>query len=140
MKIIDVFVERAKHKLLNNIIKPPKGYDWYLGIIVKDYILDEEKFDIIFEKSKKHLKILKILSIDNYSLLLFAIDPIPFANNLKGIVNSISRYLDCSSENFYKKSYFNFFKDVVFDAWGKQKYFYITNDEEKVDLKILEEG
>ena len=41
MEIVDLFMEKSKDKFLNTLVKIPKTYDWYLGIVVKldDYDL-----------------------------------------------------------------------------------------------------
>ena len=41
MEIVDLFMEKSKDKFLNMLIKIPKAYDWYLGIVIKldDYDL-----------------------------------------------------------------------------------------------------
>ena len=40
MEIVDLFMEKSKDKFLNMLVKIPKAYDWYLGIVIKldDYI------------------------------------------------------------------------------------------------------
>ena len=35
MEIVDLFMEKSKDKFLNMLVKIPKAYDWYLGIVIK---------------------------------------------------------------------------------------------------------
>ena len=80
MEIVDLFMEKSKDKFLNMLVKVPKAYDWYLGIVIKldDYDLvrlepiDEfltRRCEEIYDKSEKHLQLLKILLITIYMIL-----------------------------------------------------------------------
>lgn len=145
MDIIDIFLEKSKDKFLNNLIKIPKGYDWYLGLVIDSEILDVRqlisKCDNIYEKSDKHLKLLKEFDIDKYELLLFAADLEPYSNNVKGVVKSIAKYIDCK---VYDVTYIRYFRQMIFNAWGEQQYFYIIDHDKSehgvaYDLKSIKE-
>ena len=43
MEIIDLFMEKSKDKFLNMLVKIPKAYDWYLGIVIKTMLKDTLK-------------------------------------------------------------------------------------------------
>ena len=147
MEIVDLFMEKSKDKFLNMLIKIPKAYDWYLGIVIKldDYDLARlEPIDDfltcrceeIYNKSEKHLQLLKILLIDDYTLLLFGTDPIPYNSNIKGVIKSICKYLDCK---IYEANYIKYLRDMIFDPWGEQNYHYIISDNKAYDLKAIKE-
>lgn len=140
MELVDVFLEKSKHKFLNSLVKLPKEYDWYLGLVIDDDNIDEhiviEKCNMIYEKTEKHLKLLKIMLIDDYTLLLFGTDPIPYNNNIIGIIKSICKYLDCK---MCRINYLKYFKNMVYDAWNEQKYFYLINDNRAYNLKGVNE-
>ena len=147
MEIVDLFMEKSKVKFLNMLVKIPKAYDWYLGIVIKldDYDLARlepiddfftRRCEEIYNKSEKHLQLLKILLIDDYTLLLFGTDPIPYNSNIKGVVKSVCKYLDCK---IYEANYIKYLRDMVFDPWGEQNYHYIINDNKAYDLKVIKE-
>ena len=147
MEIVDLFMEKSKDKFLNMLVKIPKAYDWYLGIVIKldDYDLARlepiddfftRRCEEIYNKSEKHLQLLKILLIDDYTLLLFGTDPIPYNSNIKGVVKSVCKYLDCK---IYEANYIKYLRDMVFDPWGEQNYHYIINDNKAYDLKVIKE-
>jgi hypothetical protein len=144
MEVIDVFLEKSKDKFLNSIVKIPKEYDWYLGVVVKTESDDlsttvelAERCEEIYEKSGKHLELLKMCLLDEYTLFLFGTDPIPLNSNIKGIIKSICRYLDCK---MYDLTYVKYFRDMIFDVWGEQKYFYLIDDNKVAyDLRCLKE-
>ena len=147
MEIIDLFMEKSKDKFLNILIKIPKAYDWYLGIVIKldDYDLARlepiddfltRRCEEIYNKSEKHLQLLKILLIDDYTLLLFGTDPIPYNSNIKGVIKSVCKYLDCK---IYEANYIKYLRDMVFDPWGEQNYHYIISDNKAYDLKAIKE-
>lgn len=147
MEIVDIFLENSKDKFLNNLIKIPKGYEWYLGIVIDseqiNYIEIKNKCNEIYEKSKEHLKLLEIYNIQDKDgmkdVFLFAFNPI--TNNIKGTINSIAKYLNCKT---YEVTYVRYFRQMIFNAWGEQQYFYLidhTKTEEGLayDLKALKE-
>lgn len=147
MEIVDLFMEKSKDKFLNMLIKIPKAYDWYLGIIIKldDYDLAKlepiddfftRRCEEIYNKSEKHLQLLKILLIDDYTLLLFGTDPIPYNSNIKGVIKSVCKYLDCK---IYEANYIKYLRDMVFDPWGEQNYHYIISDNKAYDLRTIKE-
>ena len=147
MEIVDLFMEKSKDKFLNMLIKIPKAYDWYLGIVIKldDYDLARlepiddfftRRCEEIYNKSEKHLQLLKILLIDDYTLLLFGTDPIPYNSNIKGVVKSVCKYLDCK---IYEANYIKYLRDMIFDPWGEQNYHYIISDNKAYDLKAIKE-
>ena len=147
MEIIDLFMEKSKDKFLNMLVKIPKAYDWYLGIVIKlddyDLVRDEPIDDFlthrceeIYDKSEKHLQLLKILLIDDYTLLLFGTDPIPYNSNIKGVIKSVCKYLDCK---IYEANYIKYLRDMVFDPWGEQNYHYIISDNKAYDLRAIKE-
>lgn len=147
MEIVDLFMEKSKDKFLNMLIKIPKAYDWYLGIVIKldDYDLARlepiddfltRRCEEIYDKSEKHLQLLKILLIDDYTLLLFGTDPIPYNSNIKGVIKSVCKYLDCK---IYEANYIKYLRDMVFDPWGEQNYHYIISDNKAYDLKAIKE-
>ena len=147
MEIVDLFMEKSKDKFLNMLVKVPKAYDWYLGIVIKldDYDLvrlepiDEfltRRCEEIYDKSEKHLQLLKILLIDDYTLLLFGTDPIPYNSNIKGVIKSVCKYLDCK---IYEANYIKYLRDMVFDPWGEQNYHYIISDNKAYDLRAIKE-
>ena len=147
MEIVDLFMEKSKDKFLNMLVKIPKAYDWYLGIVIKldDYDLARlepiddfftRRCEEIYNKSEKHLQLLKILLIDDYTLLLFGTDPIPYNSNIKGVVKSVCKYLDCK---IYEANYIKYLRNMVFDPWGEQNYHYIINDNKAYDLKVIKE-
>ena len=147
MEVIDLFMEKSKDKFLNMLVKIPKAYDWYLGIVIKlddyDLVRDEPIDDFlthrceeIYDKSEKHLQLLKILLIDDYTLLLFGTDPIPYNSNIKGVIKSVCKYLDCK---IYEANYIKYLRDMVFDPWGEQNYHYIISDNKAYDLKAIKE-
>ena len=144
MEVIDIFMEKSKNKFLNLITKLPKEFDWYLGIVIDlgidDLITDEEitkKCEKIYVKSEKHIKLLKICLIDDYTLLLFGTDPIPYGSNIKGVVKSICKYLDCE---VYDVTFIRCLMDMVFNAWEEQQYFILVNENKAYDLKMVREG
>ena len=47
MEIVDLFMEKSKDKFLNMLIKIPKAYDWYLGIVIKLDDYDEDADPIV---------------------------------------------------------------------------------------------
>ena len=147
MEIIALFMEKSKDKFLNMLVKIPKAYDWYLGIVIKldDYDLARlepiddfltRRCEEIYNKSEKHLQLLKILLIDGYTLLLFGTDPIPYNGNIKGVIKSVCKYLDCK---IYEANYIKYLRDMVFDPWGEQNYHYIISDNKAYDLKAIKE-
>ena len=147
MEIVDLFMEKSKDKFLNMLVKIPKAYDWYLGIVIKldDYDLARlepiddfliRRCEEIYNKSEKHLQLLKILLIDDYTLLLFGTDPIPYNSNIKGVIKSVCKYLDCK---IYEANYIKYLRDMVFDPWGEQNYHYIISDNKAYDLKAIKE-
>ena len=147
MEVIDLFMEKSKDKFLNMLVKVPKAYDWYLGIVIKldDYDLARlepiddfltRRCEEIYNKSEKHLQLLKILLIDDYTLLLFGTDPIPYNGNIKGVIKSVCKYLDCK---IYEANYIKYLRDMVFDPWGEQNYHYIISDNKAYDLKAIKE-
>ena len=147
MEIIDLFMEKSKDKFLNMLVKIPKAYDWYLGIVIKlddyDLVRDEPIDDFlthrceeIYDKSEKHLQLLKILLIDDYTLLLFGTDPISYNSNIKGVIKSVCKYLDCK---IYEANYIKYLRDMVFDPWGEQNYHYIISDNKAYDLRAIKE-
>ena len=147
MEIVDLFMEKSKDKFLNMLVKIPKAYDWYLGIVIKldDYDLARlepiddfltRRCEEIYNKSEKHLQLLKILLIDDYTLLLFGTDPIPYNGNIKGVIKSVCKYLDCK---IYEANYIKYLRDMVFDPWGEQNYHYIISDNKAYDLKAIKE-
>lgn len=147
MEIVDLFMEKSKDKFLNMLIKIPKAYDWYLGIVIKldDYDLARlepiddfltRRCEEIYNKSEKHLQLLKILLIDDYTLLLFGTDPIPYNSNIKGVIKSVCKYLDCK---IYEANYIKYLRDMVFDPWGEQNYHYIISDNKAYDLRTIKE-
>ena len=109
MEIVDLFMEKSKDKFLNMLIKIPKAYDWYLGIVIK---------------------------LDDYTLLLFGTDPIPYNSNIKGVIKSVCKYLDCK---IYEANYIKYLRDMVFDPWGEQNYHYIIGDNKAYDLRAIKE-
>ncbi len=144
MEVIDVFLEKSKDKFLNRIAKISKDYDWYLGIVldlgIDEIITDEEisnRCEEIYIKSEKHLKLLKICCLDDYTLLLFGTDPIPYSSNIKGVINSICRYLKCK---LYPVTYVKYFRDMIFNCWGEQKYHYLISENKAYDLKEVKEN
>ena len=147
MEIVDLFMEKSKDKFLNMLVKIPKAYDWYLGIVIKldDYDLARlepiddfftRRCEEIYNKSEKHLQLLKILLIDDYTLLLFGTDPIPYNGNIKGVIKSVCKYLDCK---IYEANYIKYLRDMVFDPWGEQNYHYIISDNKAYDLRAIKE-
>lgn len=147
MEIVDLFMEKSKDKFLNMLIKIPKAYDWYLGIVIKldDYDLARlepiddfltRRCEEIYNKSEKHLQLLKILLIDDYTLLLFGTDPIPYNSNIKGVIKSVCKYLDCK---IYEANYIKYLRNMVFDPWGEQNYHYIVSDNKAYDLRAIKE-
>ena len=66
MEIVDSFLEKSKHKFLNNLVKIPKQFDWYLGLVIEvdnSTILNnsfQERCNIIYEKSEKNRKTLDV--------------------------------------------------------------------------------
>ena len=147
MEIVDLFMEKSKDKFLNMLVKIPKAYDWYLGIVIKldDYDLARlepiddfltRRCEEIYDKSEKHLQLLKILLIDDYTLLLFGTDPIPYNSNIKGVIKSVCKYLDCK---IYEANYIKYLRDMVFDPWGEQNYHYIISDNKAYDLRAIKE-
>ena len=147
MEVIDLFMEKSKDKFLNMLVKIPKAYDWYLGIVIKldDYDLARlepiddfltRRCEEIYNKSEKHLQLLKILLIDDYTLLLFGTDPIPYNSNIKGVIKSVCKYLDCK---IYEANYIKYLRDMVFDPWGEQNYHYIISDNKAYNLKAIKE-
>ena len=147
MEIVDLFMEKSKDKFLNMLIKIPKAYDWYLGIVIKldDYDLARlepiddfftRRCEEIYNKSEKHLQLLKILLIDDYTLLLFGTDPIPYNSNIKGVIKSVCKYLDCK---IYEANYIKYLRNMVFDPWGEQNYHYIISDNKAYDLRTIKE-
>lgn len=147
MEIIDLFMEKSKDKFLNMLVKIPKAYDWYLGIVIRldDYDLARlepiddfltRRCEEIYNKSEKHLQLLKILLIDDYTLLLFGTDPIPYNSNIKGVIKSVCKYLDCK---IYEANYIKYLRDMVFDPWGEQNYHYIISDNKAYDLRAIKE-
>ena len=140
MKILDVFLEKGKNKFFNKIKKLPKEFEWYLGIItdLKDESFIKEKCNIIEENSKNNIKLIEILQIDENSLLLFAMNPIPFNSNIKGIVKSIARYFEL---DFYtNKQFVNNFYETIQDNWGNQKFYVLKFDNKYIDLRnVVEE-
>lgn len=147
MEIVDLFMEKSKDKFLNMLVKIPKVYDWYLGIVIRldDYDLARlepiddfltRRCEEIYNKSEKHLQLLKILLIDDYTLLLFGTDPIPYNSNIKGVIKSVCKYLDCK---IYEANYIKYLRDMVFDPWGEQNYHYIISDNKAYDLKAIKE-
>ena len=147
MEIVDLFMEKSKDKFLNMLVKIPKAYDWYLGIVIKldDYDLARlepiddfltRRCEEIYNKSEKHLQLLKILLIDDYTLLLFGTDPILYNNNIKGVIKSVCKYLDCK---IYEANYIKYLRDMVFDPWGEQNYHYIISDNKAYDLRAIKE-
>ena len=147
MEVIDLFMEKSKDKFLNMLVKIPKAYDWYLGIVIKldDYDLARlepiddfltRRCEEIYNKSEKHLQLLKILLIDDYTLLLFGTDPIPYNSNIKGVIKSVCKYLDCK---IYEANYIKYLRNMVFDPWGEQNYHYIISDNKAYDLKAIKE-
>lgn len=147
MEIVDLFMEKSKDKFLNMLVKIPKAYDWYLGIVIRldDYDLARlepiddfltRRCEEIYNKSEKHLQLLKILLIDDYTLLLFGTDPILYNSNIKGVIKSVCKYLDCK---IYEANYIKYLRDMVFDPWGEQNYHYIINDNKAYDLKAIKE-
>ena len=147
MEIVDLFMEKSKDKFLNMLVKIPKAYDWYLGIVIKldDYDLARlepiddfltRRCEEIYNKSEKHLQLLKILLIDDYTLLLFGTDPIPYNSNIKGVIKSVCKYLDCK---IYEANYIKYLRDMVFDPWGEQNYHYIISDNKAYDLRAIKE-
>ena len=147
MEIVDLFMEKSKDKFLNMLIKIPKAYDWYLGIVIKldDYDLARlepiddfftRRCEEIYNKSEKHLQLLKILLIDDYTLLLFGTDPIPYNSNIKGVIKSVCKYLDCK---IYEANYIRYLRNMVFDPWGEQNYHYIISDNKAYDLRTIKE-
>ena len=172
MEIVDLFMEKSKDKFLNMLVKIPKAYDWYLGIVIKldDYDLARlepiddfltRRCEEIYDKSEKHLQLLKILLIDDYTLLLFGTDPIPYVkcdsgnfnsplkiaksnnmlqlkynSNIKGVLKSVCKYLDCK---IYEANYIKYLRDMVFDPWGEQNYHYIISDNKAYDLRAIKE-
>lgn len=144
MEVVDVFLEKSKDKFLNKIVKIPKDYDWYLGMVIDlgmdDIITDEEisnKCKEIYTKSEKHLELLKIVYVDDYTLLLFGTDPIPYNSNIKGILNSVCKYLGCK---VYKVTYIKYFRDMIFSCWGDQNYHYLISDNKAYDLREVREN
>lgn len=144
MEVVDIFLEKSKDKFLNRIVKIPKEYDWYLGIVINlgmdDTITDEEiakKCEEIYIKSEKHLQLLKIVCIDDYTLLLFGTDPIPYSSNIKGVIKSICKYLECKT---YEVTYIRYFRDMIFNCWGDQKYNYLIADNKAYDLREVKEN
>lgn len=147
MEIVDLFMEKSKDKFLNMLVKIPKAYDWYLGIVIRldDYDLARlepiddfltRRCEEIYNKSEKHLQLLKILLIDDYTLLLFGTDPIPYNSNIKGVIKSVCKYLDCK---IYEANYIKYLRDMVFDPWGEQNYHYIISDNKAYDLRAIKE-
>lgn len=147
MEIVDLFMEKSKDKFLNMLVKIPKAYDWYLGIVIRldDYDLARlepiddfltRRCEEIYNKSEKHLQLLKILLIDDYTLLLFGTDPIPYNSNIKGVIKSVCKYLDCK---IYEANYIKYLRDMVFDPWGEQNYHYIISDNKAYDLRTIKE-
>lgn len=147
MEIVDLFMEKSKDKFLNMIVKIPKAYDWYLGIVIRldDYDLARlepiddfltRRCEEIYNKSEKHLQLLKILLIDDYTLLLFGTDPIPYNSNIKGVIKSVCKYLDCK---IYEANYIKYLRNMVFDPWGEQNYHYIISDNKAYDLRTIKE-
>ena len=147
MEIVDLFMEKSKDKFLNMLVKIPKAYDWYLGIVIRldDYDLARlepiddfftRRCEEIYNKSEKHLQLLKILLIDDYTLLLFGTDPIPYNSNIKGVIKSVCKYLDCK---IYEVNYIKYLRDMIFDPWGEQNYHYIISDNKAYDLKAIKE-
>ena len=147
MEIVDLFMEKSKDKFLNMLIKIPKAYDWYLGIVIKldDYDLARlepiddfltRRCEEIYNKSEKHLQLLRRLLIDDYTLLLFGTNPIPYNSNIKGVIKSVCKYLDCK---IYEANYIKYLRDMVFDPWGEQNYHYIISDNKAYDLRAIKE-
>ena len=147
MEIIDLFIESNKNKFLNRIVKIPKGFDWYFGLIldIDDFDLGlkqkidtflKQKCDIIYEKSNKNIKLLKICLLDSYTLLLFGLNSEPFNNDIRGILKSICKYIDCK---LYKVNYLKKFYNMVFSVWGEQQYKHLICDNKAYDLKLLRE-
>lgn len=147
MEIVDLFMEKSKDKFLNMLVKIPKAYDWYLGIVIRldDYDLARlepiddfltRRCEEIYNKSEKHLQLLKILLIDDYTLLLFGTDPIPYNSNIKGVIKSVCKYLDCK---IYEANYIKYLRNMVFDPWGEQNYHYIISDNKAYDLRTIKE-
>lgn len=138
MKIIDGFLEKSKNKFLNNLVKIPKQYDWYLGLVLEidsDEIVANEDLEKqcneVYEKSEKHLQLLKICLLDEYTLLLFGTDPMFYNSNVIGVIKSICRYLKCPT---YSPNYMKYLSSMVFDVWGERKYHYLISDNKAYDL------
>lgn len=147
MEIIDLFIESNKNKFLNGIVKIPKGYDWYLGIVIEIDNFDigkkpeidkmlEQKCEIIYEKSNKNIKLLKICLLDSYTVLLFGLNAEPFNNDIKGILKSICKYIECK---IFEVSYLKKLYNMVYSVWGDQQYKYLIYDNKALDLRLLRE-
>lgn len=140
MKFKTVMMESSKNKFLNQICKVPKSYDYFLGVVIEDF---NGKINAIREQCEKfaditegHLQLLEITMIDDDLLLLFASDPLFYNSNIKGIVKSICKYIDCEYENF---NYSNTLQSLVFDAWGTQKYHTLSVKGTNYNLKFIKE-
>lgn len=148
MEIVDLFLEKSKNKFLNSLVKIPKQYDWYLGIVIELNDSDLLRFEPIedfftnrcqeiYDKTKGYIQLLNIIQIDSYTLLMFGTDPIPYVGNMKGLIKSICRYLEC---NLYEVNYIRYLQDMIFDPWGEQRYHYIISNNKAYDLRGLKEG
>lgn len=143
MKIVDIFLQDNKDKFLNKVVKIPKGYEWYFGIIVEDrekYAIIKDRCDLIKVKSNNQIQLLKIFGIYKedkaFTLLLFAFTP--FSNDIQKTINSITKYLKCDNFtiNYVKK-----FDELIKDSWGVQQYHYLADEDSDFpvayDLKTI---
>ena len=147
MEIVDLFIESNKNKFLNSIIKIPKGYDWYFGLIldIDDFDLGaiphidsyiEQQCNIIYEKSSQNIKLLKICILGNRDLLVFGLNATPFNNDIRGILKSICKYLKLKQ---YKVNYLKNFYNVIFSVWGEKQYGLLICDDRAYNLDLLKE-
>lgn len=139
MKIVDSFIDDKKGKL-KDIIKLDKGYDYYLGIVVRELEDNSQiiqKCENIFLKSNKNLKLVDICKIDSNNLLIFEMNSDFIKGTINGVLMSISKYLGIDQ---YTVPYMKTLYNMVFDSWEEQNYFKLYYKDIEYDLRMLRSG
>lgn len=139
MKIVDSFIDDKKGKL-KDIIKLDKGYDYYLGIVVRELEDNSQiiqKCENIFLKSNKNLKLIDICKIDSNNLLIFEMNSDFIKGTINGVLMSISKYLEIDQ---YTVPYMKTLYNMVFDSWEEQIYFKLYYKDTEYDLRMLRSG
>lgn len=135
--IMDIFIEDGKNKFMKNLAPIEKDYDYYMGVIIEDRRSNEELQKCckeINDKSDKNLRMIKICKIDNKKLLIFEFKSEFVKPVVCGVVASICKYLKVEK---YHLEYINSLHSIIFDAWGSQQYYKITDGNKEYELKIL---